>query len=75
MPEVWVRHKIVSAMTGMRLAALHFSSALTAKTSISARRAFHCCRQLKAACRSLSTAAGGKKAGRYSKGSLQRLFP
>ena len=50
----------------MRLAALLFSPARTAKNSISARRAFHCCRQL-----NVVGSVGGKKAGRYSKGSLQ----
>ena len=70
MPGLWVRHKVVSARTGMRLAALLFSSARTAKSSISARRAFHCCRQL-----NVVGSVGGKKAGRYSKGSLQRLCP
>ena len=54
----------------MRLAALLFSSARAAKNSISARRAFHCCRQL-----NVVKSVGGKKAGRYSKGSLQRLCP
>ena len=37
----------MSASTGIRLAELHFSSALVAKTSISARRAFHYCLQLR----------------------------
>ena len=54
----------------MRLAALLFSSARAAKNSISARRAFHCCRQL-----SVVKSVGGKKAGRYNKGSLQRPCP
>ena len=54
----------------MRLAALLFSSARAAKNSISARRAFHCCRQL-----NVVESVGGKKAGRYSKGSLQRPCP
>ena len=54
----------------MRLAALLFASARSAKSSISARRAFHCCRQL-----NVVESVGGKKAGRYSNGSLQRLFP
>ena len=60
----------MSARTGIRLAALHFSSALNAKTSISARRAFHCCLQLL-----LVGSFGAKNAGRYSSGSLQRLLP
>ena len=59
MPEVKVLHNIVSATTGMRFAALLFSSARTARTSISARRAFYCCRQLR-----LVGCFGGKKAGR-----------
>ena len=54
----------------MRLALLHFSSARRAKTSISALRAFHCCRQV-----NVLGSVGGKKAGRYSSGSLQWLCP
>eukprot|EP00959_Pyramimonas_sp_CCMP1952_P448494 9391073-Pyramimonas_sp.AAC.1 len=52
----------------MRLAALLFSSARTAKSS--AGRAFHCCRHL-----NVVGSVGEKKAGRCSKGALQRLRP
>ena len=63
-------HSVVPAITGIRLAALHLSSALNAKTSISARRAFHCRRQF-----NVLGFDNGKNAGRYSQGSLQWPCP